>query len=196
MTRPRYKVNFDNLVYLPRAQDFLDTYDFPTDLVEAVVRNPTTRELDPYTHEVGYTVVRCKRGDITVVLGLQNLDEPAVLYIYLHTPDEDEHQQSGARAPAGAGTQAPKSQKALLSWLQSEGCTLRYNGRGHYNVYLNDVLVGSVGGTVHKTSLVNNYTWIRRRIAATRAKEELRGFVEEAKKKAADEAAGPAPDRA
>ena len=167
------KVNLDNVTWLDAAQDFLDTYDFPKDLVLDVVRAPTSREMDPSSEEKGHPVVRCRRGDITVCVGLRDFDAPTVIYVYLHTPEDGHHTGKAPGFASGGSSKTPKSPEQLRGWLQSEGCRIEHNGRGHYNVYLEGVLVGGVGSTIKAQAVMNDYSFMRRRLAAVRARLEL-----------------------
>jgi len=170
----KIRLNINNLEWLERAQDFVDLYQFPKALLEDVVRAPGEIKVDPSSEEKGYRVLQFRRGDITVVVGLRDPEHPSVLHVWLHGVEEgDQHHTGKSPGYAGGGGKKPKSPQQLRGWLQSEGCTLAHNGRGHYNVYWRNVLLGGVGSTMKTQAVLNDYSFIRRRLAAERAKASL-----------------------
>lgn len=164
--------NLDNLEFLGRALDFVETYNFDRNLLRDVVRYPESREKDPHGAEVGYPIYRFRRGDITVVVGFRDLDEPHILHVWLHTPDDDNAQgtKGGAGGPA---TKTPHSVSQLRGWLMKEGCRLEYKGSGQRITY-----DGIFVGTLHLTpsdnrGIKNSYTHLRNKLAAIKAKQRL-----------------------
>jgi len=168
------RLNINNLNWLERAEDFVITYDFPKELLEDVVRAPGEITTDPSSDEKGYKVLQFRRGDITVVVGLRDPEFPSVLHVWLHGVEEgDQHHVGKNPGYAGGGGKNPKSPQQLRGWLQSEGCSLVHNGRGHYNVYWRDILLGGIGSTMKAQAVLNDYSFMRRRLAAERAKASL-----------------------
>jgi len=168
------RLNIENLTWLQRAEDFVELYQFPKELLVDVVRAPEEITPDASSGEKGYKVLQFRRGDITVVVGLRDPEHPTVMHVWLHGVEEgDQHHTSKSPGYAGGGGKNPKSPQQLRGWLQSEGCTLAHNGRGHYNVYWNDVLLGGVGSTMKAQAVLNDYMFMRRRLAAERAKASL-----------------------
>lgn len=164
-------INRNNLRFLERAQEFLDTYDFPEDLVRSVVMNPESIERDPYSLEVGYPVIRMRRGDITVVVGVQDPHQPSVLYIYLHIP-EDGVQRSGTKKGTAGSHKAknPTSVRQLRGWLIENGCRLESSGSGHSNAYYEGVFVGQVPSTPSDyRSIPNAYHNLKRSLTKVKA---------------------------
>lgn len=167
----KVRLNRNNLRFLPRAQEFLDTYDFPEDLVRSVVMSPEHIERDPYTLEVGYPVIRMRRGDITVVVGVQDPHNPSVLYIYLHVP-EDGVQRSGTKKGASGSHKSnkPTSIRQLRGWLINEGCSLEPSGSGHSNVMYDGIFVGSVASTPSEyRSVENAYHQLKKSLTSVKA---------------------------
>jgi len=169
----KVRLNITNLNWLDRAQDFIEMYQFPKELLEDVVRAPESIHVDPSSEEKGYKVLQFRRGDISVVVGLRDPESPSVLHVWLHGVEEGDQHQGKAAGFASGGGKNPKSPQQLRGWLQAQGCRLAHNGRGHYNVYWNDILLGSVGSTVKAQAVLNDYSFMRRRLAAERAKASL-----------------------
>jgi len=167
-------LDIENLTWLPRAEDFIELYQFPKDLLMDVVRAPGEIHLDPSSEDKGYKVLQFRRGDITVVVGLRDPKYPTVMHVWLHGVEEgDQHHVGKSPGYAGGGGKNPKSPQQLRGWLQSQGCSLAFNGRGHYNVYWNDVLLGGIGSTQKAQAVLNDYTFMKRRLASERAKASL-----------------------
>ena len=169
-TRP----NLDNLDFLGRALDFIEMYDFDQELLKDVVRYPTTREKDPHANEVGYPIYRFRRGDITVVCGFKDPEHPHILHVFLHTPDEPDNTPAKA---GGAGSKTPATLTQLRGWLSKEGCRLEWTGKGQ-RVYYSDIFIGTIHGTYGlQTSIKNDYSRLRKKIAGIKAQESLRQDV-------------------
>lgn len=167
------RINISDITFLGRALDFIELYDFPTEILLDCVRHPDEVAIDPHAMEVGYPILRFRRGDITVVLGLQRPQEPAITFVYLHVPNDDIPQHKGMGGAGGVGGKVPKSPQQLVGWAQAQGCQVAFNGRGHWNISYNGVLLGSTGGTVHSRSVMNDYSFLRKRLAAEKAKQNL-----------------------
>lgn len=165
----RINIKLANLTYIGRAKEFLETYDFPEDVVRSVVANPETIERDPRTAEVGYPVIRLRRGDITVVVGAENPEYPAVMYIYLHTPEQ--FGAGGSTSGGGSGSKLPTSTRQLRTWLMDIGCSLDSSGKGsHTKVYYRDRYLGVIAKTPSDNrSVANEYHLMRKRIGEVTA---------------------------
>lgn len=172
-------LNRNNLRFLPRAQEFLDTYDFPEDLVRSVVMNPEQIERDPYSLEVGYPVIRMRRGDITAVVGVQDPNNPSVLYIYLHIPEDGVQRSGTKKGTAGSHkAKAPTSTRQLRSWLIENGCRLEPGGR-HSSAYYEDVYVGPVSNTPSEyRSVLNSYHDLKKSLIRAKASVLARQWKE------------------
>jgi hypothetical protein len=169
------KVNFDNVQFLERAGDFLEEFpNFPRELLVDVARHPDTREMDPHAADVDYPIVRCRRGDITVIVGLMDPDCPTIIFVHLNFPEEDDRR--GDNRTSGGGSKLPTSTKQLKGWLYAQGARVSINGRGHFNVYYGDHLIGSIGGTVSSRNVKNDFMFIRRRLFAVKAVESWEGL--------------------
>jgi hypothetical protein len=173
----KIRLNIANITWLERARDFIEMYQFPVDLLLDVVKSPESIKLDPSSADKGYKVLQFRRGDISVVVGLRDPEHPTVIHVWLHGVEEgvDHSVRTGKATGWGSGgaSKTPKSPQQLRGWLQSEGCTLAHNGRGHYNVYWNDVLLGGIGSTMQAQAVMNDYSFIRRRLATERARASL-----------------------
>lgn len=178
----KIKVNLNNIVFLERAQEFLDWYHFPVELVLDVVRNPQRLERDQSSAQLGYTVARMVRGDIVVCVGLKDPDRPAVIYIHLTFPEENERQTRAGGPGGGDGKgKGPTSVRGLRSWLISGGCKLETGGSGHHKVYYNGQMIGSVPSTPsdNARSIKNAYSHLRKALAAAKHREHVGSTVNE-----------------
>lgn len=168
MTPHKIRVNLQNITFLDRAQEFLDTYNFPVDLILDVVKHPERIEPDPAYLQAGYPIFRLRRGDLTVVLGVRTPNNPAVIFVYLHLPD---HRSAKSIKSKAGGSGAPTSMRELRSWAQYVGCKLESSKSGHTKVYYNGVLLYSLPSTPHDRNILNAYKELRRLILAAKANE-------------------------
>lgn len=127
------------------ARAFVEIYHMDAWMVEDVVRAPTTVELDPHSNEVGYPVRRMRRGDITVVVGFRDPEDPTILFIHLDTPDNHTGSGGSIGGRAGAGLGVPGSVAEMLRALEGLGLQIRYGK--HYQVYDGDIFVTHLAST-------------------------------------------------
>lgn len=145
-----YLANLETITYLDDAENFLETFSFPRDLIEDVVRYPKECELDPRTHDVDYLVVRLRKGDITLSVSLRDLTErnAFVMYIHLVTPEDNRVAgKSRQNKPGHTGGKTPQTPLELQSHFRSLGCKLSNSANGVKITY-----GGRYVGTVHLTS--------------------------------------------
>lgn len=171
-TRP----NLDNLDFLGRALDFIETYNFDQELLKDVVRYPTSREKDPHSNDVGYPIYRFRRGDITVTCGFRDPEHPHILHVVLHTPEDNE--SHFGNAPGGSGvSKTPTSLTQVRGWLQRQGCKLEMTNTGQRVTY-NEVFIGVLHQTMkNPRQYMNFYTRAKNKIAAIKAQDALRQDV-------------------
>lgn len=114
------------------AHDFMLIYGLDKELVLDVVRNPDREEMDPHSADVGYPIKKMRRGDIVVVVGYRDPDEPMILYVRLVNPDEPQYQK---RSPRGAsGSSLPPTRAELIRRIQFQGYQIDDSGR-HTKVF-------------------------------------------------------------
>jgi hypothetical protein len=168
----KIRANLSNLRYLDRAQDFLDYYSFPKDLVEDVLRHPHRAEKDPTSMGSGYLIVRLIRGDITVVMGLRDPENPTVIYVYLNHPGDN---VVNRKAGQGPGSKLPSSLRELRTWALAAGCKFEMGGTGHTKVFYKDQLIGTLPNTPSggKRSIENAYSALRKQIAGVVAQQAI-----------------------
>jgi hypothetical protein len=166
------------IVFLPAALDFIDTYNFPRDLVEAAVRYPDELGMDPHAEDVDYPVLRVRRGDLILSVGLLDLSSPCVMYIHLYSEDIDRmrkntHKKAGV---AGKASDAPKTPSEEQSWFTSRGCIITKSANGlkvtYHGRYVGTIhLTGHQGGKSFRSAFEMNLN------SLYRIKEELAAIV-------------------
>lgn len=177
--KPR-KPNFEKLDFWGAAEDFIEETNFDRDLIKDVVRFPDDTSRDPRSMEVGYNIYRFRRGDITVCVGFRDPENPRIIYVYLHDP-EDHTRGKGTRAGGGLPSKTPGSTQEMQAWLRKAGCKLEWDRRsatmkvtweGHY--------VGRLHLTVHQqgNALKNQFHHFRKRLTSVKTETRLRDDIE------------------
>jgi hypothetical protein len=177
----RRKPNFDNLFFYGAAKDFMDEYRFDAELIKDVVKHPTDRSRDERSVEVGYNIWRFRRGDITVVVGFKDIENPMILFIYLHDPEDHTRGSSGSRTSGGPATKDPTSVRALQTWLQNQGCTIDWDRKsGGMTVSWKGDFVGNLHLTPHTSgaSLKNQFHHFRRVLTRMKTEHVLRQDID------------------
>ena len=162
------KPNLDNLEFYGAAKDFVAEYQFDEELLKDVVRHPTDRHRDERSSEVGYNIWHFRRGDITVVVGFKEIENPLILYVYLHDPEDHTRGSSGSRTSGGPATKDPTTVRALQTWLRDQGCVIGWDRKtGGMTVSWKDTFVGTLHMTPHTqgASLKNSFHHFRRVLA-------------------------------
>lgn len=121
---PDLLANAKVISFLPRARDFLDDFDFPEDLVIEAVRHPSEIRWDPMVAEANYPILLLRRGDLSISVSLMDLNEPHVMYIHLHHPEENKHSQGAKSTGGGGGGKTPHSPAEIQAWFRRNGCKL------------------------------------------------------------------------
>jgi hypothetical protein len=176
----KVRPNLDNLEFWGAAEDFILETHFDRDLIKDVVRFPSDTERDPRSLEVGYSIYRFRRGDITAVVGFRDTQNPRIIYVYLHDP-EDHTRGKGTKAGGGLPSKTPTSTSELQAWLRNQGCTITWERRsGAMKVTWHGEFVGNLHMTVHAqgNALKNQYHWFRKRVARVRTESRLRNDIE------------------
>lgn len=99
-----------------RAKDWLDTWGLTQADAESIILADTKPTLDPHSGEAGHPIVRFRRGDVTVIVGLREKERPKVLSVFIHIPGWDTNKGTG-NPGTGAGTSLPTSNKQLRRWI-------------------------------------------------------------------------------
>lgn len=171
------KPNLDNLQIIGRALDFVEEYGFDPEMFYDVVRKPdTVPQRDPRALEVGYNIYRFRRGDITVVVGFMDMNAPAVMFVHLHTPEENEmHISYRHTGSAGEGGKAPTTIRAIQHWLKTEGCALEFSTSTAQRVTWNGIYVASLHLTPHNSgrALKNTYMSLRRKLDKIKTRAQI-----------------------
>lgn len=174
----KIRLNVSALVWLQRAEDFVATYSFPKDLLEDVVRDPDSVGIDPSSEGRDYKVLRFRRGDITVVVGLRDPDAPSVIHVWLHYPEEDFTVPMGkiSKPGSGGGERVPTNERQLKGYLMGQGCSLKPAGSGHIAVFWGETRIGTIPSTGHTNgeAIKGYYSTLRKRLFSLRAQESLR----------------------
>lgn len=174
----KIRANMANLTMHGEAEQFIETYRFPQELVEHVCKYPQEVTLDPTSADKGYHVLRMRRGDITVVVGLRDPENPLALYVYLNTPEDHTYGGGTRKSTPGAGTKkekAPQSLRQMLGWCAANGCTTEWSsGSGHTKVYFEGAFMGTLPTTPsdHR-SFKNAYSQISKKVAVARARQSI-----------------------
>lgn len=171
----KIRANMQNLTFQDEVLEFVDMYDFPVELIESVCWHPEEVTIDHTDQERDYLVLRFRRGDITVVIGLLDPNSPRALYVYLNTPDGHVQNSSAPKkASGGSGSTSPKSVNGLLSWAQKNGFSIVRSNSGHTKVYMDERLVATVSGTPSdRRSIPNTFAVLKRHLAVSEAKRYL-----------------------
>jgi len=137
------------IAYLDDAQTFMDTYDFPRDLIETAVRNPDELSWDPNTAENKYPILRIRKGDLTLSVSIKDTNKPFVMYIHLNYPEENRISYGGSRKTSGvSGSNKPKTPLEQQAWFRAHGCKLS-NAASGVKVTFQGHLVGMIHLTAH-----------------------------------------------
>lgn len=177
----KVRPNMDNLSFWGAALDFIEETRFDQDLIIDVVRHPTESYRDPKSMEVGYNIYRFRRGDITVVVGFRDMENPKIIYIYLHDPEEHRKTAKGSRTGAGSGSKTPTTMNGLQTWLRNQGCVLSWEHKsGVMTVTWRGIYVGNLHSTPSggNRSLKNMYHRLSRNLQRVKTEESLRQDID------------------
>ena len=135
MNEEKYKQNQrlpekrGDMIWYPDALSFIESYGVDPAIIEAAALHPWTVTDDPKGAEVGYPVKRLRRGDVEVVVGYRDEDEPAILYVRLHTPDDPTSGGRGSIKPQGRGSKIPTTLRGLKAEILQAGYSIELGGR-------------------------------------------------------------------
>ena len=113
--------------WLAEATDFVEDVGLDAKMVESVVENPQRVEMDPRTSVVGYDVKRLKRGDIEVVVGYSDPENPMILFVRLLGPAEGWSGGRGAKGGTGGAGKGPSTVTDMVKRAQALGYTVEYS---------------------------------------------------------------------
>lgn len=113
--------------WLPEARDFVEDVGLDVEMIEAAVESPQRVELDPRTSAVGYDVKRLRRGDVEVVVGHSDPDNPMILFVRLLGPAQGQSGGRGSRSGGGGATKNPSTVTDLVKRAQGLGYTVEYS---------------------------------------------------------------------
>lgn len=138
--------------------------------------NPT---LDSRSHEVGHLIVRYRAGDVVVVVGHRDLEDPVIMSVWVDTHQET---KGGGTKPGGSGSSLPKTQKELIKRILGHGFKIKHDNRGHLKVVdENGVFVYSLPSTPSEyRSIANAWSGYNRARAKYNKEKRERGREQEA----------------
>lgn len=154
------------------ALAYAEMYGLTKEDCEAILINKSRPKLDARTHEVGHLIVRYRAGDVVVVVGHRELDEPVIMSVWV-----DDHNRDKASRRAGGGPAddaAPKSMKDLTRRIKALGYHLDHRGK-HIKVL--DPDTGNLVATLPSTpsdwrSIPNSWALFRRKHAKNKIMKE------------------------
>lgn len=118
--------------WLPQALSFIDEYGADPEMIEAAVAHPTSTGIHPQTAEVGYEILSYRRGDLEVCVSNMDPKNPAIAYVYLHLPlDQQPQHAKGPKGNRDTGAKdAPRSLRQLYGRIHAAG--YRIDPGGHH----------------------------------------------------------------
>jgi len=122
----------DTLFWDDRAQDWLDTWNITQDEAESIVLYDTRPTLDPSSTAAGHPILRFRKGDVIVVVGLREQHRPKVLSVFMHIPGMKEWVER--TTSSNSGSSLPTTNRQLRSWIIDFGYRIIPGGGKHDKV--------------------------------------------------------------
>lgn len=154
------------LDWQPAALDVAYQFGLNEDAIEAIVRKPETVTVDPSNATRAWTVLRYRRGDVSVVVGFPEDMPPRIWGVYLTLPMEGTGEKRGTQGAngGGGGSEVPKTMRGLRRRIVESGLVIRPGG-SHDRVETEDgqfVAALPITPSDHRT-IPNLWTTLRRK---------------------------------
>jgi len=165
----------DSLFWDDRAQDWLRTWNITQEEAESIILQDTRPTLDPSSTEAGHPILRFRKGDVIVVVGLREAHRPKVLSVFMHIPGMKEWVERTSTSKSGSSL--PTTNRQLRSWIIGFGYQIIPGGGRHDKVA--DRETGQVMFTLPNTpsdhrSLANAWKAFLKEHAKYQARKTLR----------------------
>lgn len=124
------------LVWDDRAEGCARMWGLARADVEAIIRHDPQPVTDPHASDVGYPILRYRRGDVVVVVGFRYVESPKVLYVHTVTDQESRGDDPKWKrvASGGPGSDLPTSHRDLKRRILGLGFRFEIAGNGHLAV--------------------------------------------------------------
>ena len=121
----RQPTEYQSISWQPDALSYAEMYGLTQENVELIVKNKSRPVIDPRTNEVGSLIMRYRSGDVVVVTGLRDPDNPVIMSVWVETNNK----KSGSKKNSGtSGSSMPTTLKQLQRRILDDGFKIRMGG--------------------------------------------------------------------
>lgn len=124
-------MTFKRITWHDDAVAYAEMYGLAKEDCELILTSKSNPTLDTRSHEVGHLIVRYRSGDVVVVVGHRDKDEPVIMSVWVDTKTGH---RSGSQKGGGAGSTMPTTMRELKKRIMAAGYRLEYGG-SHMKVY-------------------------------------------------------------